>query len=146
MASTPYQGSFELVITSGLFLASSVFGCLFGNRKVASYIFIVWFTSWLYHWPKPDYIPNDYFKYIDITSNAILTCWFLTEIWPDKRLRIGVWTVVCINVLFVLNQLYFKPNEDIVNHMHALCMHVPWYITFAYCHYVHHSDMITTHI
>lgn len=143
--SKSYQGSYELITSSGLFLASSVLGYLIGNQKVAMGVFVVWLTSWLFHWPKPDRIPNKIFRYIDMTSNAVLSCIFIHEIWPDRRLRFCVWIVIGITAVYVLRKLYFAdkltPSEEM--HTHALLVHVPWYLTFAYCHYIYHYDTVS---
>ena len=143
MTESSYQGSYELVTTSGLFLASSVLGFLIGNRKIAAGVFVVWLTSWMYHWPKRQEVSNKVFRTIDMVSNAILSCMFIHEIWPDKRLRTCAWTVVGITVGYAIRKMLVKhvtPEKEL--HLHALFVHVPWYLTFAYCHYVFHSDTI----
>lgn len=131
-----YQGSYELLTTSHLFLASSCIGYYMENYEISLGIFIVYLTSIMYHYPKE--MDNQIFRKMDITSNFILGFYFCYQLFKMKIYLpvICAFIIVSIYIIFASyckEDMEMMANSKVTNHI--IFIHIPVYLTFSYIHF-----------
>lgn len=135
-----YQGSYELLTTSHLFLASSLIGLFLKERVHEEYsdfigkmifgTFLVYLTSILYHFPKE--IDNHIFRQMDLTSNILLGSYFTFRLYQMKLYQ-PVFLALIVLISY-LGMSFVKERNKMMDHM--IFIHIPVYLSFSYIYYL----------
>ncbi len=135
-----YQGSYELLTTSHLFLASSLIGFFIKSKIKDDHIdfinkmiigtFMVYITSVMYHFPKE--CDNQIFRQMDICSNLLLGSYFTFQLYQMKMYQPVFLAIIVLSSYFCMK--WIKERNKMMDHM--IFIHIPVYLTFSYIYYL----------
>ncbi len=135
-----YQGSYELLTTSHLFLASSLIGFCIKSKIKNDHIdfihkmifgtFLVYITSFMYHFPKE--CDNQIFRQMDICSNLLLGSYFTFQLYQMKMYQPVLLAIIVLSSYFCMK--WIKERNKMMDHM--IFIHIPVYLTFSYIYYL----------